>query len=198
VSPARISLIVEKNSLFLITGNLRLRLRKGRGISDLIRPGKSDFEEIPCIFPGDQGIGRRDEFAPDCPHRHPVCRCRDFPRTSKYSPRNSREFAGFWPMCPCESEPETAHSGLKGGRVPRISLLPSAAVRNGAPVDGRPQQNQTASWNPFRSTIEMRGFGSFQHKWRAADAGRARPRPAGSGGERRWEGSQKGGRHEVE
>jgi hypothetical protein len=49
-SPA-IPLLVEKNSLFRITGNSTLRLGKCSGISDLIRSEKAEIEEIPCIFP---------------------------------------------------------------------------------------------------------------------------------------------------
>ena len=48
---AWISLFTERNSLFRITGNLTLQLRKRSGISDLIRSGGPDIGEIPCIFP---------------------------------------------------------------------------------------------------------------------------------------------------
>jgi hypothetical protein len=58
------------NSLLSITENLSLLLRKGWGISGLIRSEESEFGEIPCIFPVCQGWGQRDEFAPDSPHRH--------------------------------------------------------------------------------------------------------------------------------
>ncbi len=71
--PARISLLVETNSLFLLTGNWPLQPWKGEGISDRFPAGESDIGEIPCIFPVDQGYGLRDEFAPDCIHRHSVC-----------------------------------------------------------------------------------------------------------------------------
>jgi hypothetical protein len=69
VSPARISLLIETNSLFLITGNPSLRLRKRLEISVLVTPGEPNRGEFPCIFPGDQGIGRRDEFSLDSPHQ---------------------------------------------------------------------------------------------------------------------------------
>jgi hypothetical protein len=75
VSLAGISLLVETSSLFLITGNLSLRLRKGFGISALDPPGGSSFEGFPCSFPVDQGNDSRDEFAPDCLHRHLVHDC---------------------------------------------------------------------------------------------------------------------------
>ena len=45
------------------------------GISALAPAGQSDIGEIPCTFPTDQGTDSRDEFARDCPHRHPVCHC---------------------------------------------------------------------------------------------------------------------------
>ncbi len=117
------------SSLFLITGNLSLRLRKGFGISALNPPGGSSFEGFPCIFPVDQGPDRRDEFAPDCPHRHTVCRCGDFPRALGHSLRNPRDSAGSWPSNPRVSEPETSGSGPGRHRIPRLSLLPSWAVR---------------------------------------------------------------------
>ena len=72
VPAARTSLLVETNSLFVITGNLPLPLWKGVGILALIRPGESDFGRVPCIFPAHQGSRARDEFAPDCLHRHGV------------------------------------------------------------------------------------------------------------------------------
>ncbi len=85
VSLAGISQLVEMSSLFLITGNLSLRLRKGFGISALNPPGGSSFEGFPCIFPVDQGSDSRDEFAPDCLHRHSVCCCGDFPHLLRHS-----------------------------------------------------------------------------------------------------------------
>ncbi len=45
--------------------------------------GESNCGEFPCIFPAGQGSRSRDEFAPDSPHRHPVCCCRDFPLDSR-------------------------------------------------------------------------------------------------------------------
>jgi hypothetical protein len=66
-SPPAISLPVEKNSLFRITGNSKLRLWKRWGISDLNRSRRPETEEIPCIFPAYQGSALRDEFAPDFP-----------------------------------------------------------------------------------------------------------------------------------
>jgi hypothetical protein len=66
VAPARISLLVETNSLLLLTGNWPLQPWKGAGISALFPAGESDIGEIPCIFPVDQGYGLRDEFAQTC------------------------------------------------------------------------------------------------------------------------------------
>ena len=105
------SLLVEINSLFLITGNLSLRPRKGFEISALDPPEEVSFDEFPCIFPADQGIDSRDEFALDSFHRHSVSRCRDFARTLGNSPRKLRDSAGSWPSSPRVSEPETAGSG---------------------------------------------------------------------------------------
>ena len=48
---------------------------------------------FPCNFPTDQGFAPRDEFAPDCPHRHLVWACRDFPTALRHSPRNPRDSA---------------------------------------------------------------------------------------------------------
>ncbi len=128
-SSARISLLVEKNSLLLITGNRSLRLRKGLGISALAPAGESDIREFPCSFPIDQGTDCRDEFATDCTLRHSVCCCRDFPHASRYSLRHSRDSAGFWRSGSRASEPETAGSGPRRRSSPRFSLLASWAVR---------------------------------------------------------------------
>jgi hypothetical protein len=84
---------------------------------------------FPCIFPMDQGFGRRDGFAPDSPHRQLVCGCRDFPPVLANSPRNPRDSARSWGSSPRVSEPETADSGPGRRRVPCSSLLPGLAVR---------------------------------------------------------------------
>ena len=120
VPAARTSLLVETNSLFLMTGNLPLPLWKGLGISDLIRPGEFDFGRFPCIFPAHQGSRPRDEFAPDCLHRHLVCCCRDFPSAAGSSPRNSRDSAGFWPSSPDAPEPETSGARRSSGPADRF------------------------------------------------------------------------------
>jgi hypothetical protein len=52
--------------------------------------------QIPCIFPVDQRIGSRDEFAPDCLHRQLVCGCRDFAAGVRRGPPEPRDCAGFW------------------------------------------------------------------------------------------------------
>jgi hypothetical protein len=70
MSTARFSLLGETNSLFLVTGNPSLRLRKCSGNSALDSPAASRMGALPCIFRGYQGNGSRDEFAPDSPHRH--------------------------------------------------------------------------------------------------------------------------------
>jgi hypothetical protein len=89
-------------------------------------PGAAAF---PCIFPAEQGTRpQRDGFAPDSPHRHLVCGCRDFAAATSDHPRNSRAFAGSWERGTAESEPETASSGPMAARGSRLSLLPSWAV----------------------------------------------------------------------
>ena len=83
MAPARISLLVETNSLLLLTGNWPLQPWKDAGNSALFPAGESDIGEIPCTFPVDQGFRPRDEFATDWFHRHfvdrqlstPVDRC---------------------------------------------------------------------------------------------------------------------------
>ena len=70
VSLDAISLLLEENSLFLLTGNLSLQPRKRLEILAVVTPGEPNSGGFLCIFPVDQGIGRRDEFAPDSPHRH--------------------------------------------------------------------------------------------------------------------------------
>ncbi len=92
-------------------------------------PGGFSLEGFPCIFPVDQGSDSRDEFAPDCAHRHSVCGCGDFPTAVGNSPKNLRDSAGSWPSSSGVSEPETAGSGSGRRHGPCLSLLPSWAVR---------------------------------------------------------------------
>jgi hypothetical protein len=56
---------------------------------------KPGSRRIPCIFPVDQRIGSRDEFAPDCLHRHSVCGRGDFRRAARVRPRKARDSAVF-------------------------------------------------------------------------------------------------------
>ncbi len=86
---------LEMSSLLLITGNLSLRLRKGFGISALNPPGGPNLEGFPCTFPAEQGFRHRDEFAPDCAHRHSVCCCRESRANPCSLRRSSRDSAGF-------------------------------------------------------------------------------------------------------
>ena len=128
-SPARISLLVETNSLLLIAGNRSWLLRKGLRISALVPAGESDIDELPCSFPKDQGTHYRDEFATDCPHRHLVCGCGDFARALGHSLRNPRDSAGSWRSGARATEPETAGSRHRRRGSPWFSLLASWAVR---------------------------------------------------------------------
>ena len=57
-------------------------------------------------FPAEQGSTPRDQFAPDSPHRHPVCGCRDFPSGSEDGSGRAREFAGCWQLSSFDPEPE--------------------------------------------------------------------------------------------
>jgi len=100
--PPRNSLLLERgslfalaNSLFLVAGNSSLTQRSGSKTSAHPPPGGPDFREIPCIFPAYQGIGRGDEFALDCPHRHLVCGRGDCRRASRVRPRMARDSAGL-------------------------------------------------------------------------------------------------------
>ena len=61
--------------------------------------------------------------------RHSVRSCRDFPLARPHSLRNLRDSAGSWPSSPRVSEPETTGPGPGRRRGPRLSLLPSWAVR---------------------------------------------------------------------
>jgi hypothetical protein len=127
---AGISLLVEASFLFLITGNLSLRIGNGFGISALGSARRVQFRRISLHFPCRPGKPRhRDEFATDWAHRHLVRACRDFPRALRQSPRKPRDSAGSWRSSPGGSEPETADFGPGRRRGPRSSLLPSWAVR---------------------------------------------------------------------
>jgi hypothetical protein len=102
--------------------------RSGRiGTSDPVE--KSGSRRIPCIFPVDQRIGSRDEFAPDCLHRHSVCGSRRLPVCIEGSAENFPRFRGPWPFRSGGSEPETAGSDRGRRRLRRLSLLASWAVR---------------------------------------------------------------------
>jgi hypothetical protein len=90
---------------------------------------KPGSRRIPCIFPVDQRIGSRDEFAPDCLHRHSVCGSRRLPVCIEGSAENFPRFRGPWPFRVGGSEPETVGSGLGRRLGPCFSLLPSWAVR---------------------------------------------------------------------
>jgi hypothetical protein len=63
------SLLVEKNSLFLSLGKMALYLliylRKSRDGARFMRQNC----QTSLYFPGEQGMGVRDGFADDCPHR---------------------------------------------------------------------------------------------------------------------------------
>lgn len=118
MAPARISLLVETNSLFLITGNLALWRRERSEILDQIAPRESDIGEIPCIFPVDQGYGLRDEFATDWFLRHSVCGVGDSATKALGGSGSSREFAGFW-----------ARALANPNRRPRVLGLEDGAAR---------------------------------------------------------------------
>ncbi len=117
------------NSLFPNSGNTPGAAPKSDPITEAASPGSPNFGVFPCIFPANQGFAPRDEFATDCTLRHLVCCRGDFPHASRYSPRNSRDSAGFWRSGSRASEPETAGSGSRMRSSPRFSLLPSWAVR---------------------------------------------------------------------
>jgi hypothetical protein len=56
------------------------------------------FRTISLHFPCRSGKASRDEFAPDCLHRHLVCWCRDFPHASSVAreiPAIPRGFGGW-------------------------------------------------------------------------------------------------------
>ncbi len=76
-----------------------------------------------------QGNDRRDEFAIDCPHRHVVCRRRDFHRTALWSTRKNTRFRGVLGDRVRASGPETADSDRKGRHWPGLSLWPTWTVR---------------------------------------------------------------------
>ena len=122
--PPRNSLLLERgslfalaNSLFLVAGNSSLTPRSGSKISAHPPPGGPDFREIPCIFPAYQGIGRGDEFAPDCFHRQLVGRRRDSAPGARSGSPKPRDCAGFW-----------ARALVDPNRRPRVPGLEDAAV----------------------------------------------------------------------
>jgi hypothetical protein len=74
---------------------------------------------ISLYFPyGTGNSAGRDEFAPDCPHRHSVFGIGDFPHASDDGPVNSRDSAGFWRLECGVSEPETVGWGSTYAAAP--------------------------------------------------------------------------------
>jgi hypothetical protein len=111
-----ISLLVEINSLFSITGNPSLSTWERSGKSALVPPETSRFEEFLCIFPVEQGSAPRDEFAPDFVHRHQGNKSRDFPLGFEDGSGKAREFAGCWRLRSFDTEVETGL--IRGGSGP--------------------------------------------------------------------------------
>jgi hypothetical protein len=146
VSLAGISVLVETSSLFLMTGNVSLRLRKGFGISALDPRGGSSFEGFPCIFPVDQGSDSRDEFAIDSTHRHLVCCCRDSAPPRRHIPRTLRDSTGSWARRVRETEPETG--GFGPGRRPAPVYLCRRVRRFGFAV-----HSPTGGLTPFPLSV---------------------------------------------
>jgi len=153
-SPPAISLLVEKNSLFRIAGNSKLRLWKRWGILDLIHSTTPETEEIPCIFPAKQGSVRREEFALDSLRRHTVNKSRDFPLGSEDGSGKAREFARCWRLRSFDSEAETGPITGRSGRLARLSLWAVSVVQLGALVGARNSTRKFASW--------FRGFAANQ------------------------------------
>ncbi len=117
VSLARISLLVGMSSLFLITGNLSLRLRKGFGISVLDPPAEAGFEGFPCTFPAEQGFPAqrrvRDRLAAP-PFSLLVQR---FPARTPARLEKSRRFRGVLAVGPSRIPP--GDRGFRAWRTPR-------------------------------------------------------------------------------
>jgi hypothetical protein len=78
----------------------------------------SSFEGFPCIFPVDQGSDSRDEFAPDCLHRHSVCGCGDRSRELRHRPKNPAIPRGIGRRAP-----------VVPNQRPRLQRLDEAPVR---------------------------------------------------------------------
>ncbi len=114
---------------FLFAANSRPSPRSWSRIRAPVRSAGRDPRGFPCIFPANQGIAARDEFAPDSPHRHWAHRHTDFPIGRSKTSGKFRDSAGFWRLGSFEFEPETASFGVNQHGCSRLSLLPSRAVR---------------------------------------------------------------------
>jgi hypothetical protein len=150
------SLLPRRNSLFLVLGNAPLTLRKRTGMLAPAPPGRSDSRRFPCIFPADQGIARRDRFAPDSPHRNRVCVSRDFLHMFQEGSINSRDSAGFWRLGCFDYEPETAGFRVNRRGCTRLSLFRIPAVRFAPTADGA-RPIQLRAWSRFRPEESWRG-----------------------------------------
>jgi hypothetical protein len=156
VSPDGISLLLEKNSLFVIAGNPSLRQRKGMRISALAPSRQSSCGGNPCISPAHQGLQHRDEFPPDCPHRQLVRVTGDGDAGMPMAPKTPC-IRGVLGEGPGEGEPETGGCGLGRRRGAGLCLLANSAVRFGSRVASAKDGAQQCSAEPLNSFIFLVG-----------------------------------------
>ena len=117
------------SSLFLITGNLSLRLRKGFGISALGSARRAQSRRISLHFPCRSGKRQQRRVRSRLPPPPSSLRARRLLARTPTQPENIRDSAGSWASGPRGSEPETAGSEPVRPCGLYLSLLPSRAVR---------------------------------------------------------------------
>ena len=122
-----ISLIIEINSLFRITGNLTLRPRKCSGISDLIRSGGLISEKFPVF----SRLNRDPPPETSSPQTPPTAiessESETFTAQHQATRKNTR-FRGVLGVGLWETEAETSgwhESGGMGWRIAKLCLSPT-------------------------------------------------------------------------
>lgn len=149
-----LSLLIENNSLFgpkislfSITGNSGLHVRNHSGFRANRAPRQAESVEIPCTFPVEHGIGRGDQFAGDCLHRHLVRGGRDLSRVFANERGRSRDSAGF-------RRPALAEAKLR-----RSVSRPLAAIVHDSQVLAAGHRRDEGSRRTLDETLDRSGGG---------------------------------------
>ncbi len=134
-------------------------LRTGR-VGDTGLRRKLGSGQFPCIFPVDQGLLRRAEFAIDCTHRHSVRECGDSRANEVVLAETTRDSAGSWPNGPMGRNRRRLVAPAGSPHRRRSSPVPIAAVRRGTNEVARVLRSVMASSGVIRSATVASGCGA--------------------------------------